>query len=714
MNIEQLESFNLADAVKFHDKLNPLIWDKTEHLHPEIREQLLTIAADFAEFLGVKDLDLRDITISGSNAAFSYTPHSDIDLHLIVDLGNDEHNEVYRELFDAKKFIYNNEHKIIIKGIPVELYVQDANQEHHSQGIYSILNNDWIQIPRRRQADIDDVSVRSKYKDLSKRIKEAIKSKSLEQMTLVMDKIRDMRGAGLASHGEFGPENLAFKILRNKGDLKKLHNARKAAKSVELSLKERKPQPPTVYGFGPDYIEEVGITPDGTNPSTSEFTNETQLDEVGVTPDGTNPSTCMFANEGQNNDKDIIDDFVKFCVDHLELQKNINLRLRRDPQWSVRNKTFGRYNDGTNELEVGLGGRHIMDVLRTIAHELVHQKQNEIAPVPADAGEDGSPYENEANARAGVLMRKYGSNHPELFMGSELHESSGPLKEYISMGSDKNFQEADPYKNYKIYVRKKPFGNTGIYTAHTEIDRKEFRGQGKTQEEAIQAARNKIDFVLNAQKKVTGSSTIDFNVKFATDLLADPRQTFYAKLENIDGEPKLIIAGPDIVADPELLAAGDFKKSSLRTQVDDSGNTTPLPGIPLSAKSLRAGEWIANGRYTIGNETTDRDGNRIFDLTYHSTAHTKSDKLRLTQPAFTLGTNREISEASGYIPTAAQAHDPRFEMALTVDIRPGALGKNANKLLLNTDSQGHPQELRPDGVVQRMLEVLELFKRNYQ
>ena len=42
MNIEQLESFNLADAVKFHDKLNPLIWDKTEHLHPEIREQLLT------------------------------------------------------------------------------------------------------------------------------------------------------------------------------------------------------------------------------------------------------------------------------------------------------------------------------------------------------------------------------------------------------------------------------------------------------------------------------------------------------------------------------------------------------------------------------------------------------------------------------------------------------------------------------------------------
>lgn len=228
-------------------------------------------------------------------------------------------------------------------------------------------------------------------------------------------------------------------------------------------------------------------------------------------------------------------------------------------------------------------------------------------------------------------------------------KNSEKVNEYISMGSDKNYQEAEPYKNYKIYVRRKPFGNTGIYTAHTEIDRKEFMGKGPSQEEAVQALRDRIDFVLNAQRKVTGSSTIDFNVKFATDLLADPRQTFYAKLENINGEPKLIIAGADIASDPELLAAGDFKRSTLRNQVDDEGRATPLPGIPLTAKGLRSGDWIANGRYTIGKETQDRDGNRVFDLTYHSTAHTKSDKLRLNQPAFTLGTAREVDEHGGGI-----------------------------------------------------------------
>ena len=151
--------------------------------------------------------------------------------------------------------------------------------------------------------------------------------------------------------------------------------------------------------------------------------------------------------------------------------------------------------------------------------------------------------------------------------------------------------------------------------------------------------------MLNAQQKVTGSSTIDFNVKFATDLLADPKQTFYAKLENVMGQPKLIIASADIASDPELLAAGDFKRSALRNRVSDKGQTTAPPGIPLTAKSLRAGNWIANGRYTIGNETADRDGNRVFDISYHSTAHTKSDKLHLNQPAFTLGTAREVDEA---------------------------------------------------------------------
>ena len=85
--------------------------------------------------------------------------------------------------------------------------------------------------------------------------------------------------------------------------------------------------------------------------------------------------------------------------------------------------------------------------------------------------------------------------------------------------------------------------------------------------------------------------------------------------------------------------------------------------------------------------------------------------LELQKKYMKQGVAEDLNEASGYIPTAAEAHDPRYEMALTVDVRPGALGKAANSFLLNTDSQGHPQELRPDGLVQRMTEELALFKK---
>jgi hypothetical protein len=72
-----------------------------------------------------------------------------------------------------------------------------------------------------------------------------------------------------------------------------------------------------------------------------------------------------------------------------------------------------------------------------------------------------------------------------------------------------------------------------------------------------------------------------------------------------------------------------------------------------------------------------------------------------------------MSEASGYIPTKKQAKDPRFVMALTKDVQPGAVGKEANKLGLQTDSQGHPALLTAG--LQKMLREFkeqDLFEIN--
>jgi hypothetical protein len=114
MNITELDSYNLADAVKFNNTLNPVIWSG-QKMKPEVRERLLMIAQDFKEFLGLSDLEVKDITVSGSNAGYTYTPYSDIDLHLVVDIPQADADDVYRELFDAKKNVYNSKYNIKIK-----------------------------------------------------------------------------------------------------------------------------------------------------------------------------------------------------------------------------------------------------------------------------------------------------------------------------------------------------------------------------------------------------------------------------------------------------------------------------------------------------------------------------------------------------------------------------------------------------------------------
>ena len=235
MNLKELDSFKLSDAVKFHEKLNPKLW-ANNRLRPEVKNQLKKIAEDFIDELGISGLDVDDITVSGSNAAYSYTPHSDLDLHILIDMNKLPNDEVYRELFNAKKTIYNDSHNIKIHGVPIELYVQDKNQPVISLGEYSLLNDKWIKIPSKRRANFDQNATMAKYDKLHTLVKHALKSKDISMVQNVIKKIKQYRQAGLDKGGEFGPENLAYKALRSQGYITNLYNLRDKLHSRELSL----------------------------------------------------------------------------------------------------------------------------------------------------------------------------------------------------------------------------------------------------------------------------------------------------------------------------------------------------------------------------------------------------------------------------------------------------------------------------------------------
>ena len=471
MNIHELDSYNLGDAVKFHRRLNPRIWGRDEHLLPAVQERLLAIAADFQEFLGVEDLDVQDITISGSNAAYSYTKHSDIDLHLVVGMPDDP---IYQELFTAKKYQYNDEHNIRIGGADVELYVQPADQDHHSQGIYSVRDSEWRQVPQRKRAQIDDVCVRDKVADLDARIHAAVKSHDLAAISTLWNKIKAMRQSGLEQHGEFGCENISFKMLRNSGCIRLLKDAMTAQKDQELSLRET-PARPFRYGFGSEVDEasladmraafavsdnqpvkqEVFRSPYEYEKAKKQREAERQekITKIARTPvkpwpmsvkeghqgqaysseDGVAASTKMFC---EDNDDAKIHDFIQHVATELGIDPMPKIHLHTDPKWSTSNHSFGRYDPDTHTLNVSMPNRHILDVFRTVAHELVHCSQNQQhGRLPDDAGETGSDWENDANARAGIIMRDWANTHPEEF-------EQPPLGEGASGYIPKNKQEA--------------------------------------------------------------------------------------------------------------------------------------------------------------------------------------------------------------------------------------------------------------------------------
>ncbi len=221
-------------AIIFHDDLNPKLWENGR-LKGLVRYKLLQIAEHFIDFIGIPSIKLQDVTLSGSNAAYTYTQNSDIDLHLVVNVPSNEESHL-KPLFDAKKNQYNYNHDIKIDGIDVELYVQPSTDEHHSAGIYSVLDDRWLSEPEQKKINIDDSDVELKVENYLNKIKRALKSKDIDEVVTVNDELKKLRKTGLEREGEFSVENIAFKVLRAQGWIDKLRQHYYDLEDLSLSL----------------------------------------------------------------------------------------------------------------------------------------------------------------------------------------------------------------------------------------------------------------------------------------------------------------------------------------------------------------------------------------------------------------------------------------------------------------------------------------------
>jgi nicotinamide mononucleotide adenylyltransferase len=148
--------------------------------------------------------------------------------------------------------------------------------------------------------------------------------------------------------------------------------------------------------------------------------------------------------EPEDKTDNIIADFIDFVSQALDLQQVPKITFSDDEQLAKQMHSLGAYQPKTDELLVVKGSRLTADILRTLAHELVHRKQAEMGPLTAEDGKTGSEAENEANAAAGVLLRQFGQYRPEIF--EEADASKGDYKIYCDMDGvivdfDKGYKE---------------------------------------------------------------------------------------------------------------------------------------------------------------------------------------------------------------------------------------------------------------------------------
>jgi cytidyltransferase-like protein len=122
--------------------------------------------------------------------------------------------------------------------------------------------------------------------------------------------------------------------------------------------------------------------------------------------------------EGKLNESETatIGEFIKYAIKNLGIQNPPrNLSLSYDTAKAKEMRSFGYFDPNSNKIWVYCGNRNMGDILRTLAHELVHRKQDEDGRISYESGKTGSEIENEANAKAGVLLRDFGKQHEEIY-----------------------------------------------------------------------------------------------------------------------------------------------------------------------------------------------------------------------------------------------------------------------------------------------------------
>ena len=118
-------------------------------------------------------------------------------------------------------------------------------------------------------------------------------------------------------------------------------------------------------------------------------------------------------DNSQNMDK--IRDFVKWAIKTLNVQKPYpKIKLSTDTEEAQRDHRTGLHTDD-GHIVIYIKNRNLVDIFRTLFHELVHERQDQLNMIGPNDSYPGSPIEAMADMMAGKYIKIYGKEHPEIF-----------------------------------------------------------------------------------------------------------------------------------------------------------------------------------------------------------------------------------------------------------------------------------------------------------
>ena len=120
--------------------------------------------------------------------------------------------------------------------------------------------------------------------------------------------------------------------------------------------------------------------------------------------------------------KEALGEIYKTAREQFDIQNTPKLNLKQDEENAQ--GIFGKtayYDPSDMSVVLYITNRHPKDICRSFAHELIHHVQNERGDLKghAEEGADGSIIENEANSKAGEIIRIFGKQNPEIYTNNK-------------------------------------------------------------------------------------------------------------------------------------------------------------------------------------------------------------------------------------------------------------------------------------------------------